>query len=142
MKIYISTKEPEDKNYTHISNVMMLDKAVLDCEATDIIVDDYLSQFSESELPQLLSKILSKLRLDGTITLVDTDVDILSMRYTRGDINIKDLNELLFGAVSRKSLLNIESVSSPLSKGFKIEQSSIDSQLGNFFVKARRVAND
>ena len=108
MKIYISTKEPEDKNYTHISNVMMLDKAVLDCEATDIIVDDYLSQFSESELPQLLSKILSKLRLDGTITLVDTDVDILSMRYTRGDISIKDLNELLFESVSRKSLLNIE----------------------------------
>jgi len=142
MKIYISTKEPEDKNYNHISNVMMLDKVVLDCEATDIIVDDYLSQFSEDELPQLLSKILSKLRLDGTITLVDTDVDILSMRYTRGDISIKDLNELLFGSVSRKSLLNIESVSAPLSKGFKIEQSSIDSQLGNFFVKARRVAND
>ena len=59
MKIYISTKEPEDKNYNHISNVMMLDKVVLDCEATDIIVDDYLSQFSEDELPQLLSKILT-----------------------------------------------------------------------------------
>lgn len=141
MKIYISTKQPEDNNYTHISSVMMLDKIVLDCEATEIIVDDYLSQFSESELPQLLSKILSKLRTNGTITIKDIDVDILTMRYARGDITIKELNDLLFNDVSRKCLMNIESVSTALNKQFKVEQSSIDSHVGNFFLKARRTTN-
>jgi hypothetical protein len=138
MKIYISVKQPKDDSYNHVSNIMMLDDMVLDCEATDIIVDNYLSQFSESELPQLLSKILSKMRVNGTITIVDIDVDILSMRYNRGDVTIKDLNDLLFGGTSRKSLLNLESVATAFNDSFLIEQSSLDSQLGTFFVKARR----
>jgi len=138
MKIYISVKQPKDDSYNHVSNIMMLDDMVLDCEATDIIVDNYLSQFSESELPQLLSKILSKMRVNGTITIVDIDVDILSMRYNRGDVTIKDLNDLLFDGTSRKSLLNLESVATAFNDSFLIEQSSLDSQLGTFFVKARR----
>lgn len=138
MKIYISVKQPKDDSYNHVSNIMMLNDMVLDCEATDIIVDNYLSQFSESELPQLLSKILSKMRVNGTITIVDIDVDILSMRYNRGDVTIKDLNDLLFGGTSRKSLLNLESVATAFNDSFLIEQSSLDSQLGTFFVKARR----
>jgi len=138
MKIYISVKQPKDDSYNHVSNIMMLDDMVLDCEATDIIVDNYLSQFSENELPQLLSKILSKMRVNGTITIVDIDVDILSMRYNRGDVTIKDLNDLLFGGTSRKSLLNLESVATAFNDSFLIEQSSLDSQLGTFFVKARR----
>jgi len=138
MKIYISVKQPKDDSYNHVSNIMMLNDMVLDCEATDIIVDNYLSQFSESELPQLLSKILSKMRVNGTITIVDIDVDILSMRYNRGDVTIKDLNDLLFDGTSRKSLLNLESVATAFNDSFLIEQSSLDSQLGTFFVKARR----
>jgi hypothetical protein len=120
MKIYISVKQPKDDSYNHVSNIMMLDDMVLDCEATDIIVDNYLSQFSESELPQLLSKILSKMRVNGTITIVDIDVDILSMRYNRGDVTIKDLNDLLFGGTSRKSLLNLESVATAFNDSFLI----------------------
>ena len=138
MKIYISVKQPKDDSYNHVSNIMMLNDMVLDCEATDIIVDNYLSQFSESELPQLLSKILSKMRVNGTITIVDIDVDIRSMRYNRGDVTIKDLNDLLFDGTSRKSLLNLESVATAFNDSFLIEQSSLDSQLGTFFVKARR----
>lgn len=141
MKIYISTKQPEDNTYTHVKNIMTLDQVVLNSEASEIIVDEYLSQFSEQELPQLLAKILSKLRLNGTITISDIDVDIVCMRYTRGDINIKDLNDLLFDVGARKSLLNLESVSKALSQTFKVEQSSINSQVGDFFVKARRTAN-
>lgn len=139
MKIYISVKQPTDSSYSHLSNIMMLDDMVLDCEATDLVVDDYLSQFSEKELPQLLSKILSKIRVDGTITILDIDVDILSMRYSRGDINIKDLNSLLFNDSSRKCLLNLESVLDAFNDSFKIEHSAINSQLGTFSVKARRI---
>ena len=122
---------------------MNLDEVVFDCEATDIVVDNYLSQFSEKELPQLLYKILSKLRINGTITISDVDIDIVTMRYSRGDINIKDLNDLLFDGTYRKSILNLESVSEVLNNNnFKTEQSSIDSNTGLFFITVRRVAND
>ena len=143
MKICISTKQQNIGTHTLISNIMNLDEVVFDCEATDIVVDNYLSQFSEKELPQLLYKILSKLRINGTITISDVDIDIVTMRYSRGDINIKDLNDLLFDGTYRKSILNLESVSEVLNNNnFKTEQSSIDSNTGLFFITVRRVAND
>lgn len=142
MKIYISTKPPEDTSYTHVSNIMTLDRSVLDCEATDIIVDNYLSQFSEQELIEVLRKILSKVRLNGSITLIDIDVDVVALRYSRGDIDIKSLNQLLFSHSARKSFLNIESVATAFQNVFKIEQSSINSEIGTFLIKARRASDD
>ena len=63
MKIYLSNKKPENSQYTHVSNVVSLDNMVLDSEATDVVVDNFLSQFSIDELGVVLTKILSKLRV-------------------------------------------------------------------------------
>lgn len=141
MKIYISTEQPEFEDYTHVSNIMNLDGEVLDCEATDIIVKNLLSEFSDNETEALLVKILSKLRLNGTITIVDKDIDIIYMKYDRGDIDLQTLNAIIFNGVSKKSFLNMETVTEIIKDKIKIEQSSIDSQNGNFILKARRVAN-
>lgn len=139
MKVYISSKKPETDQYQHISNIMTLDNSVLDCEANDIIVNNYLSDFSDGEHELLISKILSKLRLNGTITIIDNDFDILANRYSRNEIDIKTMNQFVFDGGTKKSLLKIESVIELLNGKCKIEQSSITSQDGGFMIKARRV---
>lgn len=120
---------------------MSLDSVVLDCEATDIVVKDYLSQFADNELEPLLSKIVSKLRTNGTITILDNDIDITYMKYDRGDIDLKTLNSIVFRGQPRKSFLNIETVKDLVKTIFTLEHSSVDSQTGNFIIKARRVVN-
>lgn len=142
MKVYISEKKTEDKSYNHIPNIMMLDNTVLDNEATEIIVDEYISQFSVAELSTVFSKILSKLRINGSITVIDKDLDIVCMRYSRGELSIEEFNKLVFGDNSKKCMLNLESVVEPLSNGFNIEKSSIDSKNGSFIVTARRSVSD
>lgn len=141
MKIYISTEKPESSEYTHVQNIMSLDNVVLDCEATDIVVKDYLSQFADNELEPLLSKIVSKLRTNGAITILDNDIDITYMRYDRGDIDLKTLNAIVFRGQPRKSFLNIETVKDLVKTIFTLEHSSVDAQTGNFIIKARRVVN-
>lgn len=141
MKVYISTEQPETPEYTHVPNIMSLDSTVLDCEATDIVVKDYLSQFADSELMPLLQKIVSKLRINGAITILDNDIDITYMKYDRGDIDLKTLNSIVFQGKPKKSFLNIETVKDLVKDVFTLEHSSVDAQTGNFIVKARRVAN-
>lgn len=141
MKIYISTDQPEMPQYTHVPNIMSLDASVLDCEATEIIVKDFLCQFTDMELVPLLSKILGKLRMGGTITILDNDIDITYMKYDRGDIDLKTLNAIVFRGQPKKSFLNIDTVKDLIKNNFSIEQSSVDSQDGNFILKARRTAN-
>ena len=141
MKVYISTEQPETPEYTHVPNIMSLDSTVLDCEATDIVVKDYLSQFADSELMPLLQKIVSKLRINGAITILDNDIDITYMKYDRGDIDLKTLNSIVFRGQSKKSFLNIETVKDLVKDVFTLEHSSVDAQSGNFIVKARRTAN-
>ena len=141
MKVYISTEQPETPEYTHVPNIMSLDSTVLDCEATDIVVKDYLSQFADSELMPLLQKIVSKLRINGAITILDNDIDITYMKYDRGDIDLKTLNSIVFQGKPKKSFLNIETVKDLVKDVFTLEHSSVDAQTGNFIVKARRVTN-
>lgn len=141
MKIYISSSKPETEEYTHVSNIMTLDTAALDCEATEIVVKNYLSEFTDAEIKPLLAKILSKLRLDGTITILDNDIDITYMRYDRGDIDLRSLNSIVFGGGVKKCFVNVETVKGLLTQGCKVEQSMLDSESGNFVLKARRVAN-
>ena len=89
----------------------------------------------------MLAKILSKLRLDGTITILDNDIDITYMRYDRGDIDLRSLNSIVFGGGVKKCFVNVETVKGLLTQGCKVEQSVLDSESGNFVLKARRVAN-
>lgn len=141
MKVYISTEQPETSEYKHVPNIMSLDSVVLDSEATDIVVKNYLSQFADNELMPLLQKIVSKLRINGAITILDNDIDITYMKYDRGDIDLKMLNSIVFRGQSKKSFLNIETVKDLVKDVFTLEHSSVDAQTGNFIVKARRTAN-
>lgn len=141
MKIYISANEPTTKDYIHVSNIMTLDTVSLDNEANEIIIENYLSQFSQEEIEPLLKKILTKLRLNGALVIVDNDIDTAVMKYDRGDIDLVALNQIVFRGQARKCVLNIETIKDTLQNSLKIEHSSIDSNSGNFILKLRRSTN-
>ena len=138
MKIYLSNKKPENSQYTHVSNVVSLDNMVLDSEATDVVVDNFLSQFSINELGVVLTKILNKLRLNATLTIKDKDVDVVCMKYARGDWSLREANSCLFGFGAIKSVINVDTIQANLPSGFRVDRASLDQQSGEFLIVARR----
>jgi len=139
MKIYLSNKKPENSSHTHVSNIVSLDNTVTDSEATEIVVDNFLCQFSIGELGPALEKILSKLRLNSTLTIKDKDIDIVCMKHVRGDWSLAEVNSNLFQSGATKSFLNIETIQANLPNRFRVEKSYLDQQSGDFLIIARRL---
>jgi hypothetical protein len=139
MKIYLSHKKSTNSEFTHVSNIMMLDNIVTNCEATEIVVDNFLLQFSLGELPIALDKILSKLRINSKLTIKEKDIDIISMKYGRGDWSLEELNSNTFDSTAIKCFLNIETIQGKLSNKVQIEKSHLDQKNGNFLIVARRL---
>ena len=50
MKVYISQRPPSDDSYVAINDLGVLDILVEDSEATEIIVDNFLTKFPFSEI--------------------------------------------------------------------------------------------
>lgn len=141
MKIYLSHKKSTNSEFTHVSNIMILDNIVENCEATEIVIDNFLMQFSINELPIALEKILSKLRINAVLKIIEKDIDIISMKYGRGDWSLEELNSKTFEGSPIKSFLNIETIQEKLTNKVKIEKSQLDQQNGSFFIVARRLTN-
>jgi len=139
MKVYLSNKKPENSEHVHVSNIVSLDNTVNDSEATEIILDNFLCQFSINELGPVLEKILSKLRLNSTLTIKDKDIDIVCMKHVRGDWSLAEVNSNLFQSGATKSFLNIETIQANLPNRFRVEKSYLDQQSGDFLIIARRL---
>ena len=56
MRIILSNTEPTLKNYTWVKDISSLDKIVDDAEATEILVDNFLSSFNFSFAGEALKK--------------------------------------------------------------------------------------
>jgi predicted SAM-dependent methyltransferase len=140
MKVYISTKKPENYEFIHVSNLMWLDNLVLDSEARVIVVDHFFQQFTIKEIPVVMEKILGKLRLGGELLIEETDMDVVSLKYYRGDLSLEEVNNTMFTDQSSiKSVFTVEMFRSLLSSlNIVIENLSLDNQAASFLVKARR----
>lgn len=99
MKIYLSPRQNKDYEalgYMHIPDVSKLDIFVDDAECTDIILDGYICTLPNSLVKKHLSKIISKVRLNGLITVVD--LNGLSLIYNlMNDLafSLDDFNNVL-----------------------------------------------
>ena len=79
MRIYLSTndekKKPADPSYTWINDLNTLDLLVENCEATEIIVDNILSDFKFEEIGDVIKKIMSKMRMGSQVTFYQLDFE-------------------------------------------------------------------
>jgi|6_EtaG_2_1085325.scaffolds.fasta_scaffold22681_3 hypothetical protein len=96
MKLYISTIQPQEKDFVWIKNINDLDVLVHDGEATQIVVKNFLSKIDPVNVDAFYKKIISKLSLKGSIKFVELDFELATYKFNRNDLNIQQLAELLF----------------------------------------------
>lgn len=139
MKVYLSTTK-KNTNSAWASNLATLDGLLLDSEGTDITCDDFISSFDHSEIAGLISKLASKLRIKGKMTIADVDANILFRRGYNQEISESDANTALFSNQKRKSLLSLESLSEMLPPNLQIESKTYEHQTCRFVIVVRRVS--
>ena len=139
MRIYLSTQTPPNTGHQWIPNIASLNQQVLDGEATSIIVDKFLCEFTLSELEPLLDKIISKLRLYDELVIMETDIDFLCTKYRRSNVDLEELNSILFQGNSIKSFLTMEYIEKYLSPQIQITHKNFDNKSSQITMKCRRI---
>lgn len=144
MKIILSNSKPSESNHIWVSDISSIDLFVDDSESTEIIIDSMLTSFSHSELGTILSKVASKLRINGRIIIYEKDIDMLCHHYNKMGMGIQDINNLLFDSSSSiASVLNTETIVDTLKQmGLTIEEQFINSETMQSIVTARRNNNE
>ena len=143
MKIILSNRKPSESNHIWVSDISSIDLFVDDSESTEIIIDSMLTSFPCSELGSVLSKIVSKLRINGRIIIYEKDIDIICHHYNKMGMDVQDINDLLFDTSSSiASVLNAETLGESLKQmGLTIEEQFINNETMQVVITARRNNN-
>lgn len=115
-----------DNSYTVLHDASMIEIMVCDSEATEIIIDSFLSNIRVSQFEEFMRLILSKLRIGGKIVISDLDIELLSGKLFMQQIDVNEFNQVLFdSSKSVCSLHNLENIKNILKKyGIDISSSS------------------
>jgi|TARA_R100000479_G_scaffold35885_1_gene15898 hypothetical protein len=137
MKIFLSPNEPLDKNLTWINNIGILDKRVLDSEATNITCENFLCNFDELQMQKVLEIIFKKIRMKGRLFIKDFDLYSASKAVYKNNLGIEYVNSLMSGSV--RSFLSIEKIEQCLPQGYRVTQKQIKENDLSFVICIERV---
>ena len=140
MRIYLSMNEPDDKSYVWVSDIATFEAQLLDGEATSIVLNGFLSTFAHAELTPLLEKVAKKMRLNCELVIVENDMEFLAQKITRGELNISEVNEVMFRNPFIKSVCTLENIESSLPKNISLSHKHFDNALSEITIKCRRSA--
>lgn len=124
-------------------DIMNIDDYVDNAECTELRAWGVLTYYDSNKIDNMINNWIAKLRIGAIISISDIDIERVFKAYQRGEINITQMNSLLFGEQQknwdlRKCGLNMESVSEALkAKGLEITEKTYHNF--NFVVKAKRV---
>ena len=138
MRIYLSNNEPSDPSYTWISDLNTLDLLVEECEATDVIIDNILSNFKFEEIGDVVKKIMSKMRMGSRVAFYQLDFDLMSHQYDKGLFGIHDINTYLFADGSKSSVFNMADICNLISSHLIIESKELVHDNFQCIIIARR----
>ena len=143
MKIILSHTDPQSKSHVWVKDFSTLDAVVDNNEATEIIIDSFLSAFNFESLGYILDKIVSKMRLNSKLVIYQKDIDLLAYRYNKTGMALSDMNSLLFeDSPSIGCVLNTETISEIIKKSnLKIEEKTLDNETMQSIITSRRIAN-
>jgi hypothetical protein len=110
MKVYISQRPPSDDSYVAINDLGVLDILVEDSEATEIIVDNFLTKFPFSEIGGVVQKLASKLRSKGKMVFYQAEIDMICYQRSRSMVDVDRLNEILFAQGEIRSVFPVENL--------------------------------
>jgi len=113
MKININPSELSGYVNLKLEDLENIDEIVDDAEAKEILCFDTLRLLPYDQVGQVLLKLVQKIRIGGTIAISDIDSYELSRHYVYGQIDGKEMNDILHGQGSPvRSSLTIDSISS------------------------------
>jgi hypothetical protein len=130
MKLLFTNQIPQDSNgVCCITDLSLLDMMCDDAEAEDIVVDEYLRRFKYAEIGPVMQKIVSKLRIGGTITVVDRDIELMAYRLSKGDIDVDQFNDLLCSEGPINCFVTMDTIRDLLNSfGIHIQEQFINEQ--------------
>ena len=138
MRIYLSTEKPDDNSYIWLSDIATFECQVLDSEAQSIVLDKFLSNFSHAELSPLLQQVAKKLRMGCELTIIETDIEFVAKRCIRGEIDIGEVNALLFQTSFIKSVCTLSNIEKNIPNNLQIHHKHFDGALSQIIIKCRR----
>jgi hypothetical protein len=140
MRIYLSMIEPNDKSCVWISDIATFESQVLDGEATYIVLNRFLSTFTHAELGPLLEKIAKKMRLNCELVVIENDMDFIAKKLVRDEINIGEVNDVLFKNPFIKSVCTLENIEQNIPDSIPLQHKHFDNLLSEITIKCRRLA--
>jgi hypothetical protein len=140
MRIYLSMIEPNDKSCVWISDIATFESQVLDGEATYIVLNRFLSAFTHAEIQPLLEKIVKKMRLNCELVVIENDMDFIAKKLVRDEINIGEVNDILFRNTFIKSVCTLENIEKNLPNSIQLQHKHFDNLLSEITIKCRRLA--
>jgi hypothetical protein len=126
-------------------DVSNIDKYVDNGEAEEIRAFHILSYFEANRVDDILLHWISKLALDGVLTLVDIDLREISRKLYNAEFDISAANDIIYGKQEkqwqyRKSALSLGDIAQLLTnKGLLVIEKAL--QGGSYMIKAKRVKN-
>lgn len=103
MKLYLTVNRPIPNTYIGIDLAQQkidfgnLDPICERAECTEMVLDGMLSYVLITKIPDLLLQLVTRLRKEGQLIIKDIEINEAIKMYINGQLNIYDLNTVLFG---------------------------------------------
>lgn len=95
MKIYIGNAQINDESYKAITEPTVLNYLAEDSECNVIVLHKVLTKNNLNEILNILNLCYKKLRIGGTLKIIDIDFDLLCYVYRKNG-NLIELNNAIF----------------------------------------------
>jgi hypothetical protein len=137
MKVYIGNKQLDQDVYKVITEYNILNYLADDSECTEIIFDGVFRTLPILEIEQAIDLAVRKLRMSGSIKIVDVDFDLMISAYKKiGDLT--SLNNSLFKESGIRSFVNNEMILNMLQKYSQIVPFKLDIKNIEFIMEFKK----
>jgi len=130
MKLYIMVNQQPLQGYVNIDvskhpiDLGNLDQVCEDAECTEIVLNDILRFIPYSQIPTVIQHLSKKLRHNGKVTFIFSDLNNIIRKYNKATINEQDLNNLMFSNGGRSCFSYTYLLA--IIKAVKIDVKSVD----------------
>lgn len=140
MLVHLTTLESSMTGYKKFSDVTSFSRGVDDSEVKTLICDFFLSCFERGDVEKVLSLVLKKVRIGGTVVINDFDFQELFSKSQQLEKPLDSLNNILASKTKMvKSFLDLEGIKDhivQIGPGFKSQEEHFNN--GTFTIKIVR----
>jgi len=99
----------------------------------------FLSTFTHAELRPLLEKITKKMRFNCELVVIENDMDFIAKKLVRNELNIGEVNDVLFKSPFIKSVCTLENIEQNIPDSIRLQHKHFDNLLSEITIKCRRI---